>query len=609
MLRRLCVAWLFWCGGASAATIAWEPSKNADSCSSASAFQRDLEARLGRPLAEMRDAPQALRVTVDRVGKAFIAHIELRNDRAELVGERTLSVRGERCQAIEPYLSLAVALMIDPDADLGEPSEHVEEAKNEPPSPVSEPPVVDKQAAPSEPAAPLPPVAARVSGRGRRVVYVYPALSASSDPHRRSSVALSQLTQRLFGQRLLEREIYTVVQPPPLFESALQAENFRRDAPDRAPPKAFTAPNVLAPGADYLLQPIIDSLTVQDGLDYSRGSQLPLVTVTVRMSLAGIDYVRHEELEALDVTETVSVEGNRHDARAAGFAVRLAAGKAVESLVTALRRQAAFRIRPRWQPESAGAVLGSLRGVETGDRFQFEDESGARSGWAVVRDVEGNRAKLKVWKSGSGERLVDVGKQPPGTFEVSLRRVQRLGYGEASDAERARALASSRSTRALGSVSEYGLDWRFYLEPADGSGLRPFADSNFNVLKSDGNLAFGIATQLGVGYELPALPAIGLSLLPFAAMGPMLIEGRLGKSEAESVPLGNLLGLTASVGAHLELYRLFGAVSLSASAQFEYVLPLYSETPREQYLDDSYPSLHAFVLQLGGVFRSSDYPD
>jgi hypothetical protein len=521
-----------------------------------------------------------------------------------------LSVRGERCQAIEPYLSLAVALMIDPEADLGEPPEHAEEPKAESPSPAPAPPaVVAKEALPSEPGAPLAPVAARVSGRGRRVVYVYPALSASSEPQRRSSIALSQLTQRLFGQRLLEREIYTVVQPPPLFDSALQAENFRRDALDAAPPKAFTAPNVLAPGAEYLLQPLIESLTVQDGLDYSRGSQLPLVTVTLRMSLTGIDYVRREELEALTVTETVSVEGNRHDAGAVGFAVRLAAGKTVESLVSALRREAAFRIRPRWQPESTGAVLGSLRGVESGDRFQFEDESGARSGWAVVREVEGKRAKLQVWKSGSGERLVDVGKKPQGTFEVSLRRAQRLGYGEASDAERARALASSRSTRALGSVSEYGLDWRYYLEATDGAGLRTFAASNFNVLKSDGNLAFGIATQLGAGYELPALPAVGLSLLPFAAMGPMFIQGKLGKSDAQNVPLESLLGLTASVGAHLELYRLFGAVSLSASAQFEYVLPLYSQTPREQYLDDSYPSLHAFVLQLGGVIRASDYPD
>ncbi len=613
MLRRLCVAWFLCCGGASAASIAWEPAKSADSCADAGTFQRDLEARLGRALSEVPDAPQVLRITIDRAGKTFVAHIELRNAQSTLVGERTLSVQGERCQAIEPYLSLAVALMIDPEADLGEPSEHA--------APANEPPSSETEAAPAAPAErsvapPPPPVPsetqlARISGTGRRVVYVYPALrdnASASQAHSASSLALNVLAQRLLGRRLFEREIYTVVEPPALFEDTLSAESFRRGALGAAPPKAFRAPDVPAPEAEYLLQPIVTALTVQDGLDYSRGTQLPLVTVTLRLELAGVDYVRREELEALDVTETVSVEGNRHDGRAVGFAVRLALGKAVESLLSALRREGAFRIRPRWDAGASRMELGSLRSVEAGDRFQFEDASGARSGWAVARDIEANRGRLQVWKSGTGERLVDVGKQQRGTFEVSLRHVQHLADHEASDADRARAMAGSRSTRALGSVSEYGIDWRYYIEPQSGSGLRPFAASNLSFLKSD-EFAFGISTQGGLGYEFGLLPAIGLSVMPFASLGPMLIEGKVGTKSALNSPLENVIGLVGSAGVRLELYRLFGSLSLSTSAQFQYVAALYSGTPREQYLDDRYPNLNTFVLQLGGAFRPSDYPD
>lgn len=613
MLGRLCVAWFLCCGSASAASIAWEPAKSADSCADARTFQRDLEARLGRSLAEVPDAPQVLRITIDRAGKTFIAHIELRNSQSTLVGERTLSVQGERCEAIEPYLSLAVALMIDPEADLGEPEKHAEPPANDsfPGGPAVPPAPVPPAVAATPPPAPVESPVARISGRGRHVVYVYPALRDNADAsqaHSAASVALSVLAQRLFGRRLVERELYTVVEPPALFQDALSAESFRRGAFDTAPPKAFSAPDVLAPEPEYVLQPLVTSLTVQDGLDYSRGSQLPLVTVTLRLGLAGIDYVRREELEPLDATETVSVEGNRHDARAVGFAVRLALGKAVESLLGALRREGAFRIRPRWEAEANAMVLGSLRSVEAGDRFQFEDASGARSGWAVARDVEANRARLQIWKSCTGERLVDVGKQQRGTFEVSLRRVQHLADRDASDADRVRAMAGSRSTRALGSVSEYGIDWRYYIEPPSGSGLRPFAASNLSFLKSD-EVAIGISTQGGLGYEFSVLPTIGLSLMPFASLGPTLIEGKLGTNSELNSPLSNVVGLVGSAGVRLELYRLFGALSLSASAQFQYVAALYSETPREQYLDDRYPNLNSFVLQLGGAYRPSDYPD
>ena len=616
MFRRLCLLWFFFCSNASAASVAWEKGTGAESCPEAAKFQRDLEARLGRSWSEMSEVPQALRITIERAGKTFVAHIELRNELAELVGERTLSVRGDHCQAIEPYLSLAVALMLDPTAGLGEPeapsvqtspSAPDREPRTEPVAPFVREPPPPPTTAPVDSAR---PAAARVQGNGRWTVYVYPALW-SPDMARQASDSgggLTRLTQQMFVQRLLGREIYTVVEAPRPFDDPIRAEAWLRSAPLKAPPHAALASGQPAPVPDFVLQPYITSLVVEDGIDLSGRSAMPLVAVTIGLSLAGVDYRQRQEIEPLSASATIAVAGSRHDAKTKNFALRLALDNAVENAFLAMRREAAFRIRPRWAPATTSMALPSLRGVKSGDRFQFEKPDGERSGFAIARDVQINSARLEIWKSGDGERLVDVGSAPRIVLEWAIRSVQRLGYGQANAAERARASSDARAASRLGSVTELGVDSRYYLEARNGSRFRPFASVNFTIMKSDG-VALTTGVQGGMGYEMAVFPALGLSMMPFVATGPLVMRGALGARDRSSVPLNGLIGITGVSGVRLELYRLFGAWSLTATAEAEYVAALYSLTPRSAYLDNRYPELHAFTVQIGCIYRPADYPD
>jgi len=612
MWKRLSFACLLCSTSASAAKISWEPGPSAAACASAAGFERDLQIRLGKPLASVANAPQIIRIVIEKLDRRFVAKIELLDEGGKLAGERTISVQGERCQAIEAYLSLAVALMIDPDAALG--AESVPEVASPAPEPAAEP-ASEPEPGPTEAStvpAPPPPTAdatsAQVLGRGKTVVYLYPAFlpaASSKDRVRASRVHAATVSRDLLGKRLLEREIYTIVEPPPWFADEAHAEDWLQNSASQRRPQASDASGAAAPRPDIVLLPKVDSLIAQKGVDLRRGEDRALVTATATLSLTGMDYQSGEPIDRVSASATVSVDGKLEERATTRFATRLALLKAAEELLPALRAHGSFRVRPRVLADGSVALT-SLRGVENGDYFQFEATDGTRSGYATVYGVEGDRAKLQVWKSGQGERVVDVGKNRERAFTFAFRHGVALG-GDPSDADRTRATLAQKHVWSPGGYTSWGFESRYIFEPAGGSKLRPTVVSRFDFIGSH-SLALDVSLGGGVGYEIAALPLVGLSVLPFVEGSATWIRGELGGNEQNSLPLDGVLGVAGTVGTKLEFYRLLGNVSLTATIAASYLVPLASSTARSAYVD-GYPHLKTLDFALGALYRPSDYPE
>jgi hypothetical protein len=608
MLRPILpLAGLLLASSASAATLSWEQAESAGACLSPSSVERQVEARLGRKLSDVATA-QAVRVRIESRGKSWVAQIEMRDAGGGLLGRRVLTLSDDPCRQLEGFVALALALMIDPEALLfaeTPATEALPPPGTEPEAPVDTPP------RPAEQPLPEPPALAIVSGRGKTVVYVFPAVLptdlARGWPRDLPTESTARLAEHLLALRLLQREVYTVVESPTFFDAQRDASRWMRDARTR-PPKPESTSKGPARAPDFALIPSIEELTIQDGYDYSLGTRSRVTVVALRLRVFGVDVRGQRELTPLDVKVGFSIDGSRRDQKLRTFALQLALEKAADEMLDALRPEPAFRIRPRVvEDEEPHVELPSLRGVTAGDRFVFEAADGTRSGYASVHDVEGSRARLSVWKRGKGERVMLLSKVRRSVYSISVQGNYRLAYAAPSASERARASTSMLRARHFGAGTELGLDWKLWRESASGSRFRPLADVGWTFIAAD-NLALDVEIKGGLGYETPFVPALGIGLMPYVALGGFLIRGTLGADHSQNgAKLDALLGATGTFGTHLEFYRLFGDFSFLAGAELQYVLPLVSATRRDEFIDGAYPPMHALGLRFGCVWRPADY--
>ncbi|MGC4087013.1 MAG: hypothetical protein QM756_03750 [Polyangiaceae bacterium] len=609
MLRVLLpLAGLLLASSASAATLTWDAGEGTDACLSPRSVERQVEARLGRALSQLAPA-QRVQVRIEPSAKRWVVRIEMQGANGALLGRRVLTLTDDPCRQVEGFVALALALMIDPEAALLPPPAAEDTAPSTPPpAPAGE---TTHEGDVTPPAVVAEPALASVSGSGKTVVYLFPAVLPldleHAWPREVPTDDSARLAQRLLAQRLWQREVYTLVELPTFFDSQRDAARFVRDSTER-PPKPPLTPSGPARPPDYTLIPHIEELSVQDGHDYSLGTRSRVTVVSVRLRVFGVDFGRRRELKSFLVKTGFSIEGSRHDAKLRRFALQLAFEKAADEILDALRPEPAFRIRPRLAGDHL--ELPSLRGVSNGDRFVFEAADGSRSGYASVYDVEGDRAHFNVWQSGRGERLLHLSRARRTVLSISLRGVQRLAYSEPSASEATAASEQGLRARHFGTGTEFGLDWRLWREPASGSGLRPLLNVGWTFMFVD-NLALNISAKAGLGYELPLIPGLGIGVMPYLNLGLLGVRGTLGDRDASqsSAKLDALLAAAGTFGAQFEFYRLLGNFSLLAGAELEYVVPLLSLTPRDEFVDARYPSLHGLGLQLGVVWRPADYPN
>ncbi len=99
--------------------LAWVRGAEADACPDGAWLRDEVTRRLRRdPFDD--DGPRSIEAVVDRVGPGWRAVLRVRDREGALLGERTLTREGDRCEPIVEASALAIALAVDPDATIEE---------------------------------------------------------------------------------------------------------------------------------------------------------------------------------------------------------------------------------------------------------------------------------------------------------------------------------------------------------------------------------------------------------------------------------------------------------------------------------------------------------
>jgi hypothetical protein len=135
------------------AALDWHRSSAAEDCLDAGALASGVEKRLRRSVfapRERADVVVGVRLT-RRPESAWVAQIELRSTKGQLIGTRELVTSAEDCSALDESLTLAIALMVDVSADeLPKPVEALQPVEAPPAKPVQRAAVSPSRRAPIE---------------------------------------------------------------------------------------------------------------------------------------------------------------------------------------------------------------------------------------------------------------------------------------------------------------------------------------------------------------------------------------------------------------------------------------------------------------------------
>lgn len=137
--------------------LSWVRAEGAEDCPTGRVVAAEVERRLGRAVFDV-NAERSFEVEVTRFGKIYRGDVFVRDSAGKTIGHRLLESDEPGCSALVNATSLAIALVIDPDAATREPapgsSVAAFEAPPAAPSPPSPPPPAP---APPAPAPPAPP--------------------------------------------------------------------------------------------------------------------------------------------------------------------------------------------------------------------------------------------------------------------------------------------------------------------------------------------------------------------------------------------------------------------------------------------------------------------
>jgi hypothetical protein len=163
--------------------LSWVRGEGSEQCPSGRDLTREVEARVGRALFDAA-AERSVEIQVSRENGSYHSNVYIRAADGQAIGHRALESNEASCAPIFQATVLAVALVIDPDA----------EPRGEPPNAVATfAPVAS--ASPAAPPAPAPPIATVASA----VPHAAPSNGASRPPtpvRNEPSHALSMLSLR-----------------------------------------------------------------------------------------------------------------------------------------------------------------------------------------------------------------------------------------------------------------------------------------------------------------------------------------------------------------------------------------------------------------------------
>jgi hypothetical protein len=151
--------------------LSWVRAEGAEACPSARALVAEVERRLGRSVFDA-SADRSIEVEVTRFGDTYRSDVYVRDAAGKTSGHRELQSDEPGCGALVSATSLAIALVIDPEA-ASRPAPTA--AAFEPPPAIAPPPAPAEVPPPPPPSVPAPPPshdAPRVSAPPHTVVTI-----------------------------------------------------------------------------------------------------------------------------------------------------------------------------------------------------------------------------------------------------------------------------------------------------------------------------------------------------------------------------------------------------------------------------------------------------
>jgi len=123
--------------------LAWVRGADADGCPDGAWLRDEVTRRLRRdPFDD--DGPRSIEALVERAPSGWRAVLRVRDREGTLLGERTLTREGDRCEPVVEASALAIALAVDPDAVIDDtpraPAASVRRAQRRPRRPIAPPP-------------------------------------------------------------------------------------------------------------------------------------------------------------------------------------------------------------------------------------------------------------------------------------------------------------------------------------------------------------------------------------------------------------------------------------------------------------------------------------
>jgi hypothetical protein len=101
-------------------SLSWVRLEGAESCVATQPLARAVEQRLGRSVfVSAAEAELSVEGRIEKKKTGWHAHVEVRDPNGKLLGKRDLDSSAPSCDTLTSPLSLALAVMIDPDAALG----------------------------------------------------------------------------------------------------------------------------------------------------------------------------------------------------------------------------------------------------------------------------------------------------------------------------------------------------------------------------------------------------------------------------------------------------------------------------------------------------------
>lgn len=290
-------------------------------------------------------------------------------------------------------------------------------------------------------------------------------------------------------------------------------------------------PEGFDPPPDYAVIPALTYYRFKESTETrtsgNRRTTYPAMEVELEASCIYVDFEQKKVLAVLsaEASGKILVRSSSTREQMVADATFVAARNLANRIVARSRQIEQFRLRPpidRLAAMSGQIAMGKDFGIEIGDYFFFDDGEGAESGYAIVTEVARNSSSVAVISSPGGEpkTLAEANKRP---YERTYGLVMpirpvfsepKLDSADGPGPYLGGALELGFTTTKWSQGFPFSSKPNAHFRKFMGFDLTYISGTSEGINGKGGALGF----HYGMGYEFYAVPWIGLSVTPYAAL-------------------------------------------------------------------------------------------